>query len=227
MKILGIDAATMTAGVAVVENGEVLGEIAIHSKVTHSKKLMVIIDQLLNNLELKVTDLDAIAVSTGPGSFTGVRIGIATALGLVRAGGLKLIGVSSMEGLAANATPFHGVVCPIQDARRDEVYTAIFRNSEPVTEDLAIHIDDLIVRLNEVGEDVLLIGPDAAKFFNRVSDALEQKVLLAEPQHLNPRASSIAIAAMGKKLADTVEPNYVRKSQAEVTYEKKHGKSLL
>ncbi len=227
MKILSLDASTMTAGVAVIENNEILGEIAIHSKVTHSQKLMVIVDQLLHNLNMTIDTFDAIAVSVGPGSFTGVRIGMATAMGLSRAHNIGLIGVSSLEGLVHNATDFDGTIIPLQDARRSQVYTALFKNHERVTEDMAISVDELINQIKELNEPVLLIGPDAGKFIEEIDSAVSAPVILAAPQHLNPRASSIAFIAQYQSVTDEIKPNYVRKSQAEVTYEEKHGKSLL
>jgi tRNA threonylcarbamoyladenosine biosynthesis protein TsaB len=227
MKILSLDASTMTAGVAVIENNEILGEITIHSKVTHSQKLMVIVDQLLKNLNTTIDTFDAIAVSIGPGSFTGVRIGMATAMGLSRAHNIGLIGVSSLEGLIHNATSFDGYIVPVQDARRNQVYTALFKNHERVTEDLAISVDELIQKLNELNQAVLLIGPDACKFVEEIDSAVNMPVVLAAPQHLNPRASSIAFIAQHQSITGGIKPNYVRKSQAETTYEEKHGKSLL
>lgn len=227
MKLLSIDASTKTAGVAAMEEGRLLGEITLNADFTHSQKLLVMVDQLLTNLDTKLETFDAIAVSSGPGSFTGVRIGMATAMGLARAHGIGLIAVSSLEGLIHNVAGFEGHIIPIQDARRDQVYTAIFKGQERVTEDLVIPVDTLIARMGEVDGPCLLVGPDAEVFADRIIGALGQRVTCAGAQHLNPRAASIAAVAMNRTPQQDVRPNYVRKSQAERAYEAEHGKSLM
>lgn len=227
MKILSLDASTMTAGVAAMEDGRMLGEVTLHSTLTHSERLMVMVDQLLRNLETDLASFDAIAVSAGPGSFTGVRIGMATALGLARSRGLGLIAVSSLEGLAQNIADYPGTVVPIQDARRDQVYTAVFRQGQRVREDMAIPVETLIEILKEYEGPVLLVGPDAPAFAARIIEAVGDRVTLAAPQSLDSRAASIAAVAMGRAPADALKPNYVRKSQAERAYEAEHGESLL
>lgn len=227
MKILSIDASTISAGAAVIDEGKVLGEITTNTKITHSQKLMVVIDQLLNDLDIKIGQMDAIAVSVGPGSFTGVRIGMATAMGLARSKGIGLIGVSSLEGLANNVSHFDGLICPIQDARRNQIYTSFFRNEMREEEDLALDVDDFIELANKKNEKLLLVGPDAHLFYEHIKENVECEVVLVSDQHAYPRAASIGIVASKKEAKQSIKPNYVRKSQAERAYEEKHGESVL
>lgn len=227
MKILGLDASTKTAGVAIVENGIVLGEIITNDKKTHSQKLMVIVDQILKNLKLKLEELDGIAVSVGPGSFTGIKIGMATAMGLSLSKNIPMVGISSLEALAYNVVEFKNIICPIIDAKRNEVYTAMFKfdgkemiRLEP---DAAINIEQLIEKLKLVSEDVLLVGQDAEKIYEEIRSKLKQNVYLSNSV---PRASSVAMLSINREFSSEIKPNYIRKSEAETTYEKKHGKSI-
>ncbi len=227
MKILSIDASTISAGAAVIDEGKVLGEITTNTKITHSQKLMVVIDQLLNDLDIKMDEMDAIAVSIGPGSFTGVRIGMATAMGLARAKGIGLIGVSSLEGLANNVSNFDGLICPIQDARRNQIYTSFFRNAVREEEDLVLEVDDFVKLANSKNEKLILVGPDAHLFYEHIKENVESEVILVSHQHAYPRAASIGMVASKKETVQSIKPNYVRKSQAERAYEEKHGESVL
>jgi len=227
MKILGLDASTKTAGVAIVENGIILGEIITNDKKTHSQKLMVIVDQILKNLNLKLEELDGIAVSVGPGSFTGIKIGMATAMGLSLSKNIPMVGISSLEALAYNVGEFKSIICPIIDAKRNEVYTAVFKfdgtemiRLEP---DTAINIEQLIGKLKMFSKDVLLVGQDAEKFYEEIGSKLKNNVYLSKSI---PRASSVAMLSINREFRSEIKPNYIRKSEAETTYEKKHGKSI-
>ena len=128
MKILSIDSSTPVAGIAVSDGYKLLGEIMINTKNTHSEKLMPMVDQLLKDLGLTFKDLDAIAACQGPGSFTGLRIGMATAKGLAQGGGLKLIAIPTLDMLANNLVHYPGIICPIMNAQKKQVYTAIYRS---------------------------------------------------------------------------------------------------
>ena len=130
MIILSIDSSTPVAGVAVADGEQLLGEIFLNTKNTHLEKLLPLIQQLLQDLELSVEDLDAVAVTQGPGSFTGLRIGMATAKGLVQGADKKLIAVPTLDCLARNLLHYPGVICPILNAQKKQVYTALYRGGQ-------------------------------------------------------------------------------------------------
>ncbi|MBN2260103.1 MAG: tRNA (adenosine(37)-N6)-threonylcarbamoyltransferase complex dimerization subunit type 1 TsaB [Clostridiales bacterium] len=230
MIVLGIDASTQTAGVAIVNNEMLMGEITINTTITHSEKLMVIVDQLFSNLNLKLDDIDGIAVTIGPGSFTGVRIGMATALGLAKAKNISLAGISTIEGLAYNNKNYRGIICPIQDARRNQIYTGFFKfegdNLVRLSPDMAISIAEFVEKANTYEEDILLAGPDANKFIEEIKLKCDREVTVSPFNLSLPRASSIAYLSMTKEFGKNITPNYVRKSQAETSYEEIHGKSV-
>lgn len=215
-------------------NKEVLlGEIVVNSSKTHSQKLMPILDQLLKNCGVTIKDLDLIGVSTGPGSFTGVRIGLSTAKGLAHPFNIPLVEVSSLEGMGYNMPHVKGLICPIFDARRNLVYTRVMKWSttglETLIEDENILIDDLIEQLKAYDEPVTFVGDGVLKFTELLEEALGQRVVMAPHNVLMPKGSSIAEAARqgvisSYKKYDEVKANYLRKSEAERTYEEKHGK---
>lgn len=233
MKILSIESSTSSASCAILEEDKLLGEVNLNGKKQHSVILMHLIDNLLKDLKLSLDDIDAFAVSSGPGSFTGLRIGMATAKGLASATNKPFIGVSSLDALAFNLAYTDGIVCPIIDALRDNVYTALysFKNGklERLTDYMAIHIDDLISTIKNGNYDsVSFIGDAIPKFKEKLSSSFE-KVNFA-PNNVNlARASSLGelgLSRIKKGLADdplTFAPIYLRKSQAEREYEEKMG----
>jgi tRNA threonylcarbamoyl adenosine modification protein YeaZ len=152
VRILAIDTSSMVASAAVVDDTRLLGEITFNYKKQHSIILMPMIDRLLSSLELDVNNVDAVACASGPGSFTGLRIGAATAKGLCHGAGKPIIGISSLDGLAFNLAYSRGIVCPIMDALRDNVYTCLYRwNGDglyKIEEYMALHIDELIEKLH-------------------------------------------------------------------------------
>ncbi|KGN02430.1 glycoprotease [Clostridium novyi A str. 4570] len=233
MKILSIESSTSSASCAILEEDRLLGEVNLNGKKQHSVILMHLIDNLLKDLKLSLDDIDAFAVSSGPGSFTGLRIGMATAKGLASATNKPFIGVSSLDALAFNLAYTDGIVCPIIDALRDNVYTALysFKNGklERLTDYMAIHIDDLISTIKNGNYDsVSFVGDAIPKFKEKLSSSFE-KVNFA-PNNVNlARASSLGelgLSRIKEGLADdplTFAPIYLRKSQAEREYEEKMG----
>ena len=229
MKILGIDTSGSIASVAVLENDSFLGEYSINDKKTHSQKLMPMVNELFNSLELKPLDIDAFAVSVGPGSFTGLRIGISTIKGMAQALDKPVIGVPTLEGLAYNVLAYAGSICPIIDARNDNVYTAIFsfdktnKILQRHSEYMALHIQELIARLENEGQ-VIFLGNAAQKFKHTIKEKLKSRAEFAENHLSLPKASSIAFAGYKSLIAGQVDsfisikPLYVRSSQAERMY---------
>ena len=158
MKILVIDTSGPVCGTAVMDEGRVYSEFTAQNRNTHSTSLMPMIEAALNAAGSSLRDLDAVAAVTGPGSFTGVRIGVATAKGLAHGAGLPCIPVDALEALAVSAGDFDGIVCPIQDARAGQVYGAVFRDGERLTGDTPVKLGDYLDTVEALGERFLFTG---------------------------------------------------------------------
>ena len=224
MKILAVESSGMVAAVAVVRQGRLMGEFLLDHKRTHSQQLMPLVDQLLNNLDMELTDIDALAVSKGPGSFTGLRIGIATIKGLAQAIDKPVIGVPTLDGLAYNLSSRDGLICPIMDARREQVYTSIYRSNgklERLDDYMAIPVMELIQKLKTYDESVIFNGDGVWVYHDMIKKEMGDKALMAPTNLLMQRASSIACLALNMvQSGDTqshmeLVPFYLRKSQAE------------
>lgn len=225
MKILGIDSSGLVASVAVIEDDLMLAEYTVNYKKTHSQTLLPMLDEIVKMTELDLNTIDAIAVAAGPGSFTGLRIGSATAKGLGFALDKPLISVPTVEGLAYNLCGTDKIVCPLMDARRNQVYTGVYefdRNQLITVEDqMAVPVERIISRLNFLGREVIFLG-DGVPVFRKV---LEEKLIVPysfAPAHMNKqRASAVAALALcyakkGKlESAAEHQPDYLRLSQAE------------
>lgn len=231
LKLLAIDTTSNVATAAVVEETKCLGEITLNHSKTHSQKMMPIIESLLNELALDIKELDGIAVSAGPGSFTGVRIGMATAKALGHAQNLPVYPVSALEGLAYNVPAFDGLICPIMDARRDQVYTAIFKIENQkmvrILEDSPLSINELLMELDKNNEKVLFLGDGIVRFKDTIINHIGDRSVFASPHLRMQRASSVGFLVLEK--IDEFEnpsylnavPDYLRKSQAEREYDEK------
>ena len=236
MKILAIDTSALVASVAVIDEEKLLGEYILNSKKTHSQTLMPMIQEVLKSAELELKEVDAIAVAKGPGSFTGLRIGAATAKGLAYAAKKPLIGVSTLEGLAYNLSFTKYQVCPIMDAKRNQVYTAIYKwkgqNYIEKLEPSALQMDQLLEILQRKNKKVVFIGDGIPVYKQNIIEALGEKAFFALPSTNMQKASSIGLVALEKaRLGDyedvySFAPVYLRKSQAEREYEERHGKSV-
>lgn len=234
MKILSLDSSTSSATCAIIEDGKMLGEVTFNYKKQHSVLLMSMIDSLLSNLELTVNDLDGFAVSSGPGSFTGLRIGIATIKGLSQGSGKPFIGVSSLDALAFNMAYTSGIVCPIIDALRGNVYTALYRfegtNFNKLTENLILPLDELIELLKGKNETVCFIGDASTIYREEIQKKFDHSMFA--PAHLNVVKAS-SLGELGLNMLEHGEksdllsfaPSYMRKSQAEREYDRKMEKS--
>ena len=232
MIILSIDSSTPVAGVAISQEGKLLGEFMLQTKNTHSETMIPMIQQLLDEMQLSIDAVDAVAVTQGPGSFTGLRIGMATAKGLVQGGGKKLITVPTLDCLAYNLVHYPGILCPIMNAQKKQVYTALYRSGISgmikLSEDQAIAAEQLARQLQKMQEDIWFVGDGASVFAKVFSEALGEKYHVA-PEHLiMPRAGTLAILAEQKaaqgQFADlfSAELIYIRKSEAEVQWEARH-----
>jgi tRNA threonylcarbamoyladenosine biosynthesis protein TsaB len=232
MKILAFETTSHVASVAVLSDEMLLGEFTINHPKTHSQKLMPMLIMLLESLELNVKDFDYFAVSSGPGSFTGVRIGVSTVKALAQPHNIPVIPVSSLEAMGQPFIGFEGLICPIMDARKNEVYTALYlwqdRELVMVEPDQAIAPDLWLEQLKERTERILLVGDALPKYAAQYKDVLDKRLIIAPEAFNRQRASSVAQSALSKThLAvsyNVVPTEYLRKSEAETTYDAKHGK---
>ncbi|MGL4606509.1 MAG: tRNA (adenosine(37)-N6)-threonylcarbamoyltransferase complex dimerization subunit type 1 TsaB [Eubacteriaceae bacterium] len=229
MNILAIDTSTIVASVAIVNEDKLVGEITINHQKKHSEKLLGAIDHLLCDSGFSITDIDMFGIAQGPGSFTGLRIGMATIKGFAQALNKPVIGVSTLEGLAMNLATTRGLICPILDAQRQEVYTGIyyFENGRLVTEmeDSVLKLEKLIERLEETNQEIYFLGDGLTKFSGILLEKLTRGIIA--PNHLSMNhASSIAQVALQNAIKGNymdykeLEPLYIRPSYAE---EKKNG----
>jgi tRNA threonylcarbamoyladenosine biosynthesis protein TsaB len=227
--ILSIDSSTPVAGIAVSDGMQLLGEITLNTKNTHSEKLMPLVKHLLDELTLSVNDLDAIAVTQGPGSFTGLRIGMATAKGLAQGAGKKLIAVPTLDCLAQNLLHYPGIICPIMNAQKKQVYTAIYRSGRNKLERLsdyqAIAVEQLAAQLKELKEDIWFVGDGVAAFADMFQELLGDACRFADGHNILPRAGALAMLAAERASEERfddlyqAELIYIRKSEAEVQWE--------
>lgn len=229
MKILALDSSGLVASVAVTEDGCLLGEYTINYKKTHSQTLLPMLETVRDMIELDMESLDAIAVAAGPGSFTGLRIGSATAKGLGLALNKPLIGIPTLEGLAFNLYGTDKLVCPLMDARRNQAYTGIYEFSKKdstyyltvIKEQCAVNILEIIEKLNELGREVIFLGDGVPVFETIIEEKMTCPFTFA-PAHMN-RQRAASVAALGEvyfaegklQMAEEHEPDYLRLSQAE------------
>ena len=225
MNILMIDTSGPACGVAVSQNGKIVCELQLTSGKTHSQRVMPMVDRALEMCEMTVSDIDLFGAVVGPGSFTGVRIGVSTIKALAHAAGKPCIGIDALEALAANVTEFDGVVCPILDARAQQVYGAMFESGMPpvrLMEDEAEKLTLFLDRVEASGKNALFLGDGVEPCRAAIEARLGEKAHFAPAQHLGLRAASAcALAAEYAKdeanLQDcmTLLPLYLRAPQAE------------
>lgn len=225
MKILALDSSGLVASVAVVEDGDLLAEYTVNYKKTHSQTLLPMLDAVVQMIQLKLDTVDAIAVASGPGSFTGLRIGSATAKGLGLALDKPLISVPTTQAMAYGLYGASGVICPIMDARREQVYTGFYRftggRMEVLHDQMAADIRQVIQMLGEMGQPVIFSGDGVAVYRDVIEEFMEVPVCFA-PAHVDrQRAGAVAALAMeylkeGRtETAGEHRPEYLRVSQAE------------
>ena len=191
MKILVIDTSGPVCGTAVMDGEKVYSEFTAQNRNTHSASLMPTIEAALNAAGTEMKDLDAVAAVTGPGSFTGVRIGVATAKGLAHGAGLPCIPVDALEALAASAGDFDGIVCPIQDARAGQVYGAAFRKAERLTGDAPVKLEEYLNTVSALGERFLFIGDGVPVHREAITAVMGEKAEFAPAYrgYLRPSAA--------------------------------------
>jgi len=222
--ILAFETSAKAGSVALYEEGKLLGEFYQNTGLTHSQTVMVMAEELLKSCGKAVSDLTGVAVAAGPGSFTGVRIGVAAAKGLAWGAELPLYGVSTLEAMALQLGIFEGFVLPVMDARRSQVYNALFLAEEGkltrLTEDRAISLEDLGEELKKLEKPVFLVGDGSLLCYNTLKDTV--RTLVLPPEHrMHQRGAGVALAAeLAIAKGDpgnggALTPNYLRLSQAE------------
>lgn len=233
MRVLAIDSATNMAGVALVGDEAVIGETISNTGKTHSQRLLPMIAYLLEEAELELADLDGIVISGGPGSFTGLRIGMATAKGLAYASQKPLVTVSTLDSLALNMVGYPGLICPILNARKNEVYTALYRcklgeKPEVITPYQVLKPTALIELLTNQKDEVVFLGDGVPVFGSSLLEGLGSKAKLAFPLESLPRAANLGWLGVQRlkegQVADleSAKPYYIRSSEAEVKWQQKN-----
>lgn len=225
MKLLAIESSGLVASAAIATENVLLAEYTVNFKKTHSQTLLPMVDEIVKMTGLDLKEIDAIAVSAGPGSFTGLRIGSATAKGLGLALDKPVVPVPTTQGIAANLYGVDGIICPLMDARRNQVYTGLYRYNKDgfqiVEDQMAVLVDEIIGKVNAYGEPVTYLGDGVEAF----ADILKEKTTVPfsfAPLHCSKQragalaARAVELFAAGKfESADEHEPDYLRLSQAE------------
>ncbi|MEJ8767413.1 tRNA (adenosine(37)-N6)-threonylcarbamoyltransferase complex dimerization subunit type 1 TsaB [Oceanobacillus sp. HCA-5259] len=224
MNILVIDTSNHVLGVAIMKNDKVIGQIMTNLTKNHSVRLMPAIDKLMAEVGMRVEELDRIAVAKGPGSYTGVRIGLTTAKTLAWALGTPVVGVSSLEALSYQGRFFDGFVCPFFDARRGLVYTGIYEweggNITNPVPDQNIPFVNILEDLKEKGKSVLFLSPDISAFKEQIIETLGELAVIPEgPYHItNPAHLGLASITMEPDNIHGLAPNYLRLAEAEANW---------
>ena len=225
MKILALDSSGLVASVAVTEDDNLLGEYTINYKKTHSQTLLPMLDEVAKMIELDLKTVDAIAVSAGPGSFTGLRIGSATAKGLALALDKKIVSVPTVDALAYNIWNCTDVICPLMDARRQQTYTGLYTFEDGRMQTLlpqcVVQIEEIINKVNDMGKPAVLSGDGVPVFADFIAQHCKVPYQYA-PAHCNKQRAA-SVAALGAILygegkaepAAEHKPDYLRLSQAE------------
>jgi tRNA threonylcarbamoyladenosine biosynthesis protein TsaB len=231
MKVLAIESSSVVISVAVMDEHRLLAEYILNQERNHSSKLMPMIQEVLDSIPLALKDIDVFAVASGPGSFTGLRIGMATVKGLAQAFNRPTVGIPTLDGLAFNLACVKGLICPIMDARREQVYTSVYRwrgnAPERLEEYSAVAVKDLVEVLNKWDEPVNFCGDGIFAYRDIIESEMKNRAVFAPSTHALQRASSIAWLALKTALAGDaqsyleLQPFYLRKSQAEQRREKR------
>lgn len=235
MNLLAIDASGIAGSVAYIKDGKLAGEYYICDKLTHSQTIMPMLEDMKELLNINLEEVDAVAVTSGPGSFTGLRIGVTAAKALALALEVPIIGVPTLDVMAHAMVYTEYLICPIMDARRNQVYTALYQWEENtlnrLTEHMAVDIEEYVTKLGERKEKIIFLGDGVGVYENMIREKLQDKVVFA-PSFCNLQHASV-LADVATKLYEAGKaedpslfvPMYLRKSQAEREKEEReqHG----
>ncbi len=232
MKILGIDTSTKFCNLSLIEDKDILIEYTINGlKKKHSSILVPAIKDLLKTIDLKMEEIDGIAVSTGPGSFTGLRIGLSVAKGLCYARSLPLLGIPTLDAMAFSLREIPYLICPVLESKKDEIYDVVFRGGDSLHRVMDYKCEDiksLLARLFLLKEKIIFLGDGIKKYQDNIKEKIGKDALFIDSQLNLPVSSNIAFLGL-KKLKEgeeddisTLSPFYLRKSAAEIIWEKKY-----
>ena len=230
MLMLAFESSARPASVALVRDGELIAQYSQYTALTHSRTLLPMAEAMLKNCDVQISDVDIFAVAHGPGSFTGIRIGVSTVKGLAWASGKPCTGVSTLEAMAWNGISRGGYICPVMDARRSQVYNALFeiKNGKPVRlcDDRPVSLDDLANEIKAIPSPVFILGDGAAvtsSYLTKAGIPFET----APDNLIWQSAWGVAMAALSKTPgdADSLKPVYLRLSQAERERLEKEGRA--
>ena len=217
MNLLCIDTSGQTLGVSIVSEGMPLCEINARCGNAHSVNLMPFVDFALNTAGLAVEQIDCFSAVTGPGSFTGVRIGVQTVKSLAHAAQKNCLGVNALEALAHGVLPYEGLIAPLQDARAGQVYAALFRGNTRIWPDEALALDEFLAKLPE--EPVVFVGDGAIAFREKIAQTLGERTRFAPENRMTIRAADAALLAWENRQNaagwEQLAPLYLRAPQAE------------
>ncbi|MBQ8598721.1 MAG: tRNA (adenosine(37)-N6)-threonylcarbamoyltransferase complex dimerization subunit type 1 TsaB [Oscillospiraceae bacterium] len=232
MKILALDTSSQAASCALLEDERPIGSFYIDAKLTHSQTILPMVENMLSACQQTLKDVDLFAVSNGPGSFTGLRIGTAAVKGMAHALNKPCVGLSTLEGLAYNMIGRSGIVCAVMDARCNQVYTALFDLDEGmkrITEDMAIPLEELQEILKKQEKNVVLVGDGAVLCYNSIVEEDRAKISLSPAHQRLQNAYSVGLAVLQGHQneaapARELQPSYLRLPQAQRELLKKQQK---
>lgn len=224
MKVLGIDTSTLVSTCGVIDGENLIGEYSLNQDMSHSEKLVPMIKEVLDSLNLTIDDIDLFGVTIGPGSFTGLRIGLATMKSFAHINDKPLVGISTLESLAYNL-PYNDIVVPMIDARRERVYTAIYKwegeDLKAIMEPCVLEVEKLLDKIDNEYEEVVVNGDGSIAFKEVIVDRLKNKVRFSTIGQNMGRASSVCELALKKykngEVDDyyTLAPDYLLETQAQ------------
>lgn len=234
MKILAIESSAIAASIAIAEDDRLICEYTTNYKKTHSQTLMPMIEEVTKMVSLELNELDAIVVANGPGSFTGLRIGVATAKGLAHALNIPIIEVGTLDALAYNMGYTDKIICPLMDARRNQVYTSLYTYENNtftnILPSMVVPVEEIFQKIKELGKDVIFLGDGVSPNMEQIKNNFSSKEYVLAPLNNNIQRGA-SVAALGLHYAKEgkgqsymhFKPIYLRKSQAEREYERKHN----
>ena len=226
MRVLGIETTSNTCSTALIEKGRVINEVSIREGLVHSEKLIPLIEKMLRDTEWGIEDIEGIAVSTGPGSFTGIRIGVSTARALAQCLKIPLVGIASLDSLIYGIASKGILVCPIIDALRKEVYTSLYRGDRRIIPYKLIFIDELlefVKKIKKKDEKIVFLGEACDLYEDKIKKSLNDVEVLLPPKRY---AAAVKVALIGEKkikrqnksLYKNVLPFYIKRSEAEIKW---------
>ncbi len=227
MKILAMDTSSINATICILDENKIIGEYTVSNDRAHSQIIMPMLNDLLNNCSMTIKDIDVFAVVIGPGSFTGLRIGMAAMKTLAQSLSKPIIGASSLDEIAESFYATNKIVCPILDARRNEVYNSMYLNGEKIVPERVVDLDEIFIEL--ANKEAIFAGDASVKYRERIMSFNNPLWQIAPPSISMQKASSLASIALRRAMNNDFDnlydlsPLYLRLPQAEREYNLAHG----